>query len=209
MERAQEPVGTAGYLEQAGHGHPTRKGVVRGCSPTASSPSCTGRRRRQRRSTPPGWTGGNARLRRAGTSPPGTGSTPDSDVVTAVGTGCTSTTGTGKTPTSSPGTRAATRRPGPLPAGGARHHRRDQAHGAAAGHWHRRRSAALKSVTVRDSTTNVGAGAYSRGVPPADDQVPVIVIREPECNTGGARTFVMFERLPWCRRCFLARAGRP
>jgi hypothetical protein len=46
-------------------------------------------------------------------------------------------------------------------------------------------------------------------VPPADDQAPVIVIREPERHKCGAQTFVMFERLPWCRRCFLARVGRP
>jgi hypothetical protein len=43
----------------------------------------------------------------------------------------------------------------------------------------------------------------------AEDQAPVIAIREPQCHKCGARTFVMFERLPWCRRCFLARVGRP
>jgi hypothetical protein len=35
---------------------------------------------------------------------------------------------------------------------------------------------------------------------------PVIEIPQPACHDRrGARTFVMFERLPWCRRCFLAR----
>jgi hypothetical protein len=44
----------------------------------------------------------------------------------------------------------------------------------------------------------------------ADDRRgPVIEIPQPECHRCGARTFVMFERLPWCRRCFLVKVENP
>jgi hypothetical protein len=35
--------------------------------------------------------------------------------------------------------------------------------------------------------------------------LPVIEIRDPECHKCGTKTFVIFERLPWCRQCFLER----
>jgi hypothetical protein len=34
---------------------------------------------------------------------------------------------------------------------------------------------------------------------------PAIEIPEPECHRCGSKTFVMFERLPWCKQHFLER----